>query len=289
MDQTTQKQWKIERRYLKPCAPAGKSLKGLVIEPKDVNQYFLVVHEPKSQLRGTNVLKYIEYGEKIDAQPSKRRKKPIPLPEVETVKGRRLWYELPEAPSPSIIFPMWFRYQYRPLVNNANVHTQDFYYCIVVDESAKYVMSALLYATLTQFFLELNGRQYSGMLHTKVYQLKQLLVPDPSLLTDSAKGKLVKLFWKLNEVKVKQKEARQKLEQFSSKIDKAVGLFEQEAREEYEKLKSEEKKITSEMDEVVYDFLGLPNKDRITIKEALTNLREIRKLATRGLKIKEEG
>lgn len=74
----------------------------------------------------------------------------------------------------------------------------------------------------------------------------------------------------------------------SSKTDKAVGLFEQEAKEEFQSWKNEEERIVSEMDEILYDFLGVSNKDRITIKESLEGLREMRKLATRGLRIKEE-
>jgi hypothetical protein len=35
-----------------------------------------------------------------------------------------------------------------------------------------------------------------------------------------------------------------------------AGLFEAEAKEGYMRLKNEEKKIVSQMDEIVYDFLG---------------------------------
>ena len=269
LDKDAVKTWKIERKYLEPCAPAGKSLKGLIVKPQDINQYFLVVREPKSELKGTYVLKYIEHGEKIDAEPSKRRKKAVPLREVETIKGRTLWYELPKAPAPSIIFPMWFRYQYRPLVNEANIHAQAFYIYINVDESIKYVLAALLYTTLTQFFIELNGRQYSGMLHTKVYELQRMLMLDPTILSKTDQKRLIALFFELNQIKIAQKDAK-------------------ENKEEYTKLKNKEKKIISEMDDVVYDFLGVPNKYRLIIKEALASLREMRRQSTRGMKVSEE-
>jgi type I restriction-modification system DNA methylase subunit len=288
LDKSAIAQWKIERKYLKPCAPAGKSLRGVIIQPEDISQYFLIVHEPKNKLRDTNVLKYIQHGEGIDAEPSKRRTKPVPLPEVETIKGRNLWYELPDLPNPSIIFPMWFRYQYRPLVNDAKVQAQDFYYYIVVDEKEKYTLASLLYTTLTQFFLELTGRQYSGMLHTKVYELKQIPMVDLTQLDNSTKAKLGTLFKALNRVKIKQKDARLKLETVRSKRKEQTGLFEKEAREYYENLQGEERQLINEMDEIVYDFLELSNKDRITIKASLDNLREMRRLVTRGLREEEE-
>jgi len=281
------KEWKIEDRYLEPCAPPGKALKGFIVRPRDIRQYFLMVHERKSELQGTNVLDYIKFGEKLDAEPSKRRKKSVRLPQVETIKNREPWYSLPELKVPSILFPMWFRYKYRPLLNDANTHANDFYYYITVDKSDKEVFAALLYSTLTQFLLELTGRQYSGMLHTKVYELKKLPILDPKELDESQKKKLKELLLELNDAMTMRNKAEEKLAQFRAKAKGQEGLFEKESREELQKTRRKEAEVTSQIDEVIYDRLGLSRTDRKAVSRGLEHLRQVRKQATRGLKTRQ--
>ena len=286
LDEEKVKEWKIEGAYLKPCAPPGKALKGFIVQPRDIKQYFLMVHERKSELQGTNVLEYIRFGEKLDAEPSKRRKERIRLPQVETVKNREPWYSLPELKTPSILFPMWFRYRYRPLLNDANAHAHAFYYYITVDKSDKEVLAAMLYSTLTQFFLELTGRQYSGMLHTKVYELKKLPILDPKELDESQKIKLEKLLLELNDAVTLRNKAEKKLEQFRAKAKGQEGLFEKESRDELREARRKETGVISQIDEIIYNRLGLSRTDREAVSRGLEHLRQVRKQATKGLKTK---
>ena len=278
-------QWKIESKYLKPCAPAGNALKGITIEPKDITDYFLIVREPKDNLRGTNVLKYIQYGEKLQAEASKRRKEAVKLTEVESIKVRQLWYELADLPEPSILFPMWFRYKYRPLVNYARAQARDFYYYIVTKEEEKEVFGALLYSTLTQFLLEHAGRQYSGMLHTKVYELKQLPMLNPVHLTKPQKEKLKKLFLRLNDLMVQISEAKEKLKDSQATTAKHKGLFEDQAKNHLHKVNEASESILAQIDEILYDTLELPKKMRPMIASGLKHLREQRRKATRGIRV----
>jgi type I restriction-modification system DNA methylase subunit len=289
IDEDRIREWQIERRYLKPCAPPGKVLGGsFVIEPKHISQYFLIVHETKDRLRGTNVLRYIQYGEKLDATPGKRRKESVRLPRVETIRNRQLWYELPKLPVPSILFPVWFRYKYRPLLNNAKAQGLNSYYYITVGEENREVLAALLHSTLTQFLLEVGGRQYSGMLHTMVYELKRLPMLDPADFSDSQKKRLKDLFWKLNNAVVKRTEVQERLNQFRAKSVGEQGLFEKEMKEELDVASKQEATVVSQIDEIVYDTLGLLQEDRTAIAKGLRHLRELRKRTTRGLRIREE-
>ena len=289
IDEDKVKEWQIERRYLRPCAPPGKVLKGsLVIEPKHINQYFLIVHERKDKLRGTNVLGYIQHGEKLDAVASKRRRESVRLPQVETIRNRKLWYELRELPVPSILFPMWFRYKYRPLLNNAKAHGNDFYYYITVSEENREALAALLHSTLTQFLLEVEGRQYSGMLHMKVYELKRLPMLDPTDFSDSQRKRLKDLFWKLNNAAVRRTEVQERLDQFRGKSVNGQGLFEKEVKEELDVVIKQEATVVSQIDEIVYDTMGLSQEDRTAIAKGLRHLREMRKRTTRGLHVREE-
>jgi len=287
LDEAKVKEWRIERRYLKPCAPPGKKIRGFTIEPEDIHQHFFIVHENKSQLRGTNALKYIQNGERMDAAPSKRRREPVPLPEVETIKGREHWYELPDLPVPSIIFPMWFRYSYRPLVNNAKAFANDFYYYIIVDDEYKETLAALLHSTPTKFFLEVTGRQYSGMLHIKVYELQGLPIPDPVEIPRDRRVRLTELFHKLNGAEAKRLEAARTLAKFRGKPEQP-GLLEKDATDHVERARQGVAEVVAQIDEVVYDMLGVSAKMRGEVASGLMRLREQRKLVTRGLRVKEE-
>jgi len=284
LDEEKVKEWNIEREYLRPCAPPGKALKGFIIRAKDIKQYFLMVHKNKRELQGTNVLNYIKFGEKIDAEPSKRRREAVRLPEVETIKNRDPWYGLPEFKTPSILFPMWFRYKYRPLLNTANVHAHAFYYYITVKKSEEKVLAALLYSTLTRFLLELVGRQYSGMLHIKVYELKDLPMLDFNELSEKEKNELSEFATQLNAAIMMRNDVEEELSQFKGKPKAQQGLFEREIRDKLETAKRKEMEVIAQIDEIVYNKLGLSKKQRIAISKGLTHLRLLRKSATRGLK-----
>jgi hypothetical protein len=184
---------------------------------------------------------------------------------------------------PSILFPVWFRYKYRPLLNNAKAQGLNSYYYITVGEENREVLAALLHSTLTQFLLEVGGRQYSGMLHTMVYELKRLPMLDPADFSDSQKKRLKDLFWKLNNAVVKRTEVQERLNQFRAKSVGEQGLFEKEMKEELDVASKQEATVVSQIDEIVYDTLGLLQEDRTAIAKGLRHLRELRKRTTRGL------
>jgi len=247
-----------------------------------------MVHDKKQNLKGTNVLKYIEYGEKLEARASKRRTKAMKLPEVKTVKNREPWYSLPRLPTPAVFFPMWFRYKYRAFLNLAEAQGHNFWYYIIVDEQYREILAAILNSTITQFFVELSGRQYSGILAMTVYELKQLPMLDPAGFSDSQRKRLKDLFWKLNDVAIRRSEVQEKLKQFRSKSKGEYGLFEKKVKEELDAISKEEAAVASQIDKIIYDTMGLSEEDRVAIVKGLKYLREVRKRATRGLRIKEE-
>ena len=155
------------------------------------------------------------------------------------------------------------------------------------DDDEKEVLAALLHSTLTQLLLELVGRQYSGMLHTKVYELKQLPILDPAEISSTQTKKLKKLFLELNDAAVRRAEAREKLAQARGRSEQERGLFEKEARENFDLSKREVAAAVSRIDEVVYEILGVTRREQSEIAKGLKQLRELRKLTTRGLNVKE--
>ena len=273
----------IEKKFLRPCAPAGEKVKGLVIEPADIDQFFFMVHLDKGQLAGTNALKYINQGERLVVGPAKRRKESKRLTEVETIRARSPWYSLPEIQMPSIIFPMWFRYKYRAFLNNANAHANDYFYYIVAKDHPECI-AAYLNSTLAELALEVLGRQYSGMLHTKVYELKSLPCIDIQSLSDSQKRRLRQLFLDLSAT-MKDRASREKALELVKPKSKKVGqkgLFEPTAEKELKKAINEEKQAKERLDQAIYDILGLSKRERERIKEGLEELRELRGSKTKG-------
>lgn len=53
----------IEARYLEPEIHSLMEVKGYTVSPQDCGRMILLVSEPKSRLKGTHLLKYIEWGE----------------------------------------------------------------------------------------------------------------------------------------------------------------------------------------------------------------------------------
>jgi len=101
------KEWSLEMKYLEFCVSSPKKIKGLTFKQENVNEYFLMIREAKDAIKGTNALKYIESGEKLEievtrgAQRGKRK-----LYELETVKNRKpFWYSLPLFDKPPILIP----------------------------------------------------------------------------------------------------------------------------------------------------------------------------------------
>jgi len=54
----------IEEEFLKPVIKSPRECKGIRIRPKDLKFKIFMCHEEKKDLKGTNALKYIEWGEK---------------------------------------------------------------------------------------------------------------------------------------------------------------------------------------------------------------------------------
>ena len=84
------KHWKIEKQFLKPVIRSSKECPSLIVNEKKLKYKVFCCNKPKSQLAGTNALRYIRWGEK------QRTASGVPWPQVPSVAGREQWYYLPE-------------------------------------------------------------------------------------------------------------------------------------------------------------------------------------------------
>ena len=112
-----------------------------------------MIHKDKKALKGTNMLKYIEWGEKqgFDKRPTCASRKPEP------------WYSLGKNwQYASLIFPAKVG-ERMPIFLNDNVFEDKKLYGVIPRKTTEIlVLAALLNSTLTRFFTEFTCRQLTG-------------------------------------------------------------------------------------------------------------------------------
>lgn len=102
----------IEAEFLEPVIATVMELDSPVVNDSLLEHHVLLVSKPKSQLRGTQVLKYLRYGE---THPMGSREK-SPVHEKETVAARtseqRFWYDITDGPRPRLCWPKAHQYKH---------------------------------------------------------------------------------------------------------------------------------------------------------------------------------
>jgi hypothetical protein len=276
------KEWGIEPEFLVPCVSSPKKIKGLVIRPEDVDEYFFMCDKPKEELKGTKALEYIEHGEKMEVEVtrgSKRERRK--LPELETVKGRRLWYALPKLPSPQILFPYMLRGRTVVFLNKAKAYAVDVFHYIVIPDVKSVFYTSFMNSSIFRLMEELLSRQYTGMLKIQVYDLKSIPVLDPSKLSSEEENRICNAFLQLSDVVDTRVKAEEYLESIRSTKKGQPGILELEARKKLKEAIESEKRAQKELDEAVYDILGLTEEERRQVEEGLKELQELRMARTR--------
>ncbi|RKY54815.1 MAG: hypothetical protein DRP89_04515 [Candidatus Neomarinimicrobiota bacterium] len=185
------KQRGIEDEYLQRIIFSLKEVKGYKLNKDTLKNRVIICHKTKKELKGTNLLKYIEWGERqeYDKRPTCHSRHPHP------------WYSLGKgwnyAP---LIFPAKVGERI-PVFLNENVFEDKKLYGITPKEPGeKLILAALLNSTLSRCFIEFTCRQLTGaqaIADIDVAVVESFLVPDISKIQKSIRQKLVKCFNKL--------------------------------------------------------------------------------------------
>jgi adenine-specific DNA-methyltransferase len=285
LDEEKVREWGIEKEFLVPCVSSPKKVKGLIIRPEDVKEYFFMVGEDQEVPEDSNAYKYIKYGEKLEVEVtrgSQRGKRK--LPELETVKGRKRWYSLPSFPPPPILFQYLSDEWPRAFLNLAGVHAPNimhYVYPTLRGTEDLYIILGYANSSVAALLTELYGRSYGGgVLKVEVYELKQIPVLDPAKLQNSELEKLRESFENLASAVDNRIEAEQAFESVKSKSAKDRGILEYEFEEKLEEARKDEKNAQKELDEAIYDILGLSQEERRQVEDGLKELQEIRRKRT---------
>jgi len=250
-----------------------------------VTEYLFVVRKSKNDLKGTNALKYIESGERLEVdviRGSKRGRRK--LPELETVKNRSpFWYSLPELEPPEILFPRMMRGRFVVFLNRAKCQAPHVFVYIYTKGSPE-VITGYLNSSVSQFLCELTGRQYTGMLDMETEDIKRLPIINPSKLTKPEVRRISLCFLDLIKTLQSRIKAEKDLKSFKAKTKtgRDVGLFEADARRELEKTVKAEEEARKKLDEAVYEALRLTEEERRQVEEGLKELQELRRLRTQA-------
>jgi len=276
-------EWQIERKFLRPCISSPKRIRGLAVRKGDVDEYFFMVHEQKHQLKGTNALRYIEHGEKLEVEVSRGSKRGTrKLPELETVKSRQPWYSLAEPKIAAIIFQYMIDVRGQVLWNLANAHASDVFHYIVPNKNDDVLpVLGFLNSNLAALSIELYGRSYGGgILKVQAYELRELPVIDPSSLSEGERDKVGQAFKSLTDAVDSRINVEDEFEKARSKAKGAKGLFEDEAKKKLHKAIQVEQQARRRLDESFYEILSLTADEGKQVEDGLRELQELRRLRT---------
>jgi type I restriction-modification system DNA methylase subunit len=249
LDKEKVKLWGIEKKFLEPLISSPKNIR-IEIQPKDVNEWVLMVHEPKEKLQDTNVIKYIEHGENVEVRIKGGKKDGTIVKgyhNLSSVKSRKTWYDLGEREPSPLLFScrIWERCIFA--VNKAKAQADKAFYEIRPKKIEHInVLAGVLNSSLTALLAELHGRFYGGgVLELEIYECKDLPILNPEKLSEKERRKIEDAFSKVCEGQ--------------SKGDEKL---EQEAR--------------MELDNAVFDVLKLKENERKQVYEGLELLRTMR-------------
>jgi len=219
--------WQIEDEFLKPIITSTREIPNILVDNLETAKKIFICPKNKNELRGTNALKYIKYGEQKKTEDGQF------WPEVESVKGRKNWYSIPECENPEFII-----IQFRDRRLYAPVNPQNYPVSNVVfggkflSKKNKNSGCAFLNSVLMALFCEIYGRINlgEGLLTTYGPEIENLPMPliDEN---DFPQKELKEIFNKLahrtvlpfdEEIKQKDRDAFEKI------IFKSLGLTEQD-------------------------------------------------------------
>ncbi len=247
------KAWKIEKEFW--CHKKGRKwvpnyvvkspreCKGIIVKPEDLKYRVLMIHKDKKDLKGTNVLYYIEHGESKGFH------------ERPTCASRERWYDLGVRKFADGFWIMTIRDRFLAYLNPSNVYADARMYDVYAKGSESTI--PLLNSTLNILATELQSRSYGGgggPIDVKVYEVEKLPIINPSKLTKLQLKKLSNAFDKLS-----RREIGSVFEEIGADSPEDVSL---------DKVKPDRR----DLDKVVFEILGLTEEEQLEVYKAVIDL-----------------
>jgi type I restriction-modification system DNA methylase subunit len=172
------KKWKIEKEFWMHKDEEGqwmpnyvvkspRECRSITVKPEDLKYRVLMIHKDKKVLKGTNVLKYIEWGEKKGYH-----RRP-------TCASRERWYDLGVWEKPDFLWPDAYNDRFGVYDTQKTWGDKRFFYITL--EDVQYAIGTLgfLNSSIIPMLIEIDGitNLGEGAVYTNVYQLKSISVP----------------------------------------------------------------------------------------------------------------
>jgi type I restriction-modification system DNA methylase subunit len=168
-----------------------RECKSILINPRDLKYRVLMVHKNKSELRGTNVLKYIERGENqgFHLRP--------------TCKSRQRWYDINIVNYP-LVWRSTYDVSFAVFYNKDKVAIDKVLYGILPKKEDEWILCTLLNASIVAIFAEMHGTVQlgQGALFTAVYEIEKMPIINPLRLSSSVKKELRQIMEKLHQTSI---------------------------------------------------------------------------------------
>ena len=236
-----------------------RECKSIVINPKDLKFRVILIHKDKEDLRGTNVLKYIEWGEE---KPREFHKRP-------TCASRKRWYDLGKWTFATYFWTEFFFERCMTFHNLSHIFESDKHYGIIpkVEVANEQLLGAYLNSSLIPLFRLISGFQSlgEGVLKMPVYEVAKLPVINPELVSN--RDEIEEEFKKLEN-----REIETLYDEIGANTPEEVSL---------DKVKPDRR----ELDEIVMgEILGLTEEEQLEVYRAVVDLMRSRYERARSVK-----
>ncbi|MEA2033704.1 MAG: N-6 DNA methylase [Euryarchaeota archaeon] len=243
------KKWGIEKEFLQPIIFTLKEVEGYSVDKNNLKFKVLICHKQKEELKGTNVLKYIEYGEERGREFQKRP----------TCGSRSPWYALGKgwnyAP---LIFPAKVGERMPVFLNDDVFEDKKLYGVTPKNKGDTVLLGAFLNSTVSRLIVEHTCRQLTGaqaIADIDVVVVEHLGIPNPSELSKKIRAKLENSFRELSETS-----CDSIFEEIGANSPEEISL---------DKVKTDRR----ELDEIVMDkILGLTEEEQLEVYKAVVDL-----------------
>lgn len=232
-----------------------KESKTIALKSEYLKKRVLIINKNKSEIPKTNALKYIRMGEEkgYNLRP--------------TCKSRKRWYELPDREPGKVLWQMIHFSRHISLYNENDVFVDHNLFELLNIKQPE-IYCTVLNSTLYALIKEINGRVNlgQGSLKNEGIDIKIIPIIPLEKFGKKAKEKLTKLFKELK--------------------DRTIGsIFDEIGATKSNEVKlNRVKKDRLELDNIIFDVLGLSRKERIEVYRAVVDLVKSRIEKARSVK-----
>lgn len=241
---------------------SGRESKSIVVNPECLKFLVLLIHQEKTELKGTKILRYIKEGERKGFH-----KRP-------TCSSRKRWYDLGERKFGNFFYFYQMGERFLVLDNKYRIYTDcNLFDIYIKDKIEVKTIGGLLNTTLFRLLLEIQGRQLIGaltVLKIQVYELLQNLIVDPRAVSQNTKIKIMEEFNNLTKRNI-----GSIFSELGASLPEEVNL---------DKVKPDRR----ELDKIVMrEILGLTDEEQLEVYRAVVDLVRSRIIKAKSVKLRK--